>query len=297
MPEAIKNIKRFQYSLPCGSVCAVAVHTRLRTFQYSLPCGSVCLNCYCYVIIHFNTHSLAGVYVICGGQLYVDIFQYSLPCGSVCCLSSIIFASTFQYSLPCGSVWIWCGNKRLIKISILTPLRECMSILFTSDSFRYFNTHSLAGVYDATGWVPGTLYFNTHSLAGVYGMPRTPDKLQRISILTPLRECMLGQLDTDRAYHFNTHSLAGVYVDLPPSGHVTGFQYSLPCGSVWAVAGRRWCQRHFNTHSLAGVYAVCCRNAVITHFNTHSLAGVYVKICKIMSIFNFNTHSLAGVYE
>ena len=139
------------------------------------------------------------------------------------------------------------------------------------------------------------VYFNTHSLAGVYEPFGITLQARLISILTPLRECMI---------------LKNVKTDIGI------FQYSLPCGSVCDGEARRCCQ-NFNTHSLAGVYVQQNnRNISIISILTplrecmirqiilqkHSLFQYSLpcgSVCSPRSPGpkqNFNTHSLAGVY-
>ena len=98
----------------------------------------------------------------------ISILTPLRECMFHCCLET--WRNAFQYSLPCGSV--------------------CMRSE-TQNSKSHFNTHSLAGVYDisqSSSQQPPN--FNTHSLAGVYVKAGLTEHLL-ISILTPLRECMI----------------------------------------------------------------------------------------------------------
>ena len=153
------------------------------------------------------------------------LFQYSLPCGSASLARSAhCEALRFQYSLPCGSASARVENQFDIRVSILTPLRECISPRFC----RIFSRR-----------------FNTHSLAGVHLDERHRDTLHMVSILTPLRECIV----------------------MPGSVILSSaFQYSLPCESASSTPQFSAISSSFNTHSLAGVHLFCQRITVSLQF-------------------------------
>ena len=101
----------------------------LLIFQYSLPCGSVSASIrQMYVSAHFNTHSLAGVYLLSASIVarQRNFNTHSLA-GVYPGLSGDLPLKIFQYSLPCGSVSMLRFVIMIIAISILTPLRECIN--------------------------------------------------------------------------------------------------------------------------------------------------------------------------